>query len=149
MVGQEQDSPGGHFSAAESFKGQLTRLNMWSKILTEDDVNEVMNSCVDSIGDLVAWADFYTGIHGFLKVQISQCGNFSIFLSFRFYVKSTFGMLEVQKVPFLPFSHKKSIDSIEKCFSCFAQCGNFKIFLPLRFYVKSNQIIIMHPKLPF
>ena len=107
MVGQEQDSPGGHFSAAESFKGQLTRLNMWSKILSEDDVNEVMNSCVDSIGDLVAWADFYTGIHGFLKVQISQCGNFSIFLSFRFYVKSTLGMLKGQKVPFLPFSHKK------------------------------------------
>ena len=102
MVGQEQDSPGGHFSAAESFKGQLTRLNMWSKILTEDDVNEVMNSCVDSFGDLVAWADFYTGIHGFLKVQISQCGNFSIFLSFRFYVKSTFENLEVQTLPIWP-----------------------------------------------
>ena len=46
VVGQEQDSPGGHFSAAESFKGQLTRLNMWSRILTEDEVHEVMNSCI-------------------------------------------------------------------------------------------------------
>ena len=109
MVGQEQDSPGGHFSAAESFKGQLTRLNMWSKILSEDDVNEVMNSCVDSIGDLVAWADFYTGIHGFLKVEISQCGNFSIFLSFRFYVKSTLGMLEVQKCLFCHFHIKSQL----------------------------------------
>ena len=27
-----------------------------------------MNSCIDSIGDLVAWADFYTGIHGFVLV---------------------------------------------------------------------------------
>ena len=100
MVGQEQDSPGGHFSAAESFKGQLTRLNMWSKILSEDDVNEVMNSCVDSIGDLVAWADFYTGIHGFLKVQISQCGNFSIFLSIRFYVKSILVIDASQRILF-------------------------------------------------
>ena len=60
----------GHFSAAESFKGQLTRLNLWSRVLSEQEVNEVMNSCIGAIGDLVAWADFYTGIHGFVKVVL-------------------------------------------------------------------------------
>ena len=31
----------------------------------------------------------------------TQCGNFMIFLSIRFYMKSIFGMLEVLKMPFL------------------------------------------------
>ena len=31
----------------------------------------------------------------------AQCGNFRIFLSFRFYVKSIFGTQEVQSLPFL------------------------------------------------
>ena len=34
------------------------------------------------------------------KVQSAQCGNFKIFLSFRFYVKSILENLEVVKVPF-------------------------------------------------
>ena len=33
----------------------------------------------------------------------TQCGNFRIFLSFRFYVKSILESLEVQKLPVLPF----------------------------------------------
>ena len=35
------------------------------------------------------------------KVQIPQFGNFMIFLSLRFYVKSIYGTLEVQNLPFL------------------------------------------------
>ena len=68
VLGQEQDSPGGHFSAAESFRGQLTRFNIWSRFLNESDVNKVMNSCLEQIGDVVAWSDFYPGIHGFVQV---------------------------------------------------------------------------------
>ena len=30
----------------------------------------------------------------------SQCGNFNVFLSVRFYVKSTLGILQVQNLPF-------------------------------------------------
>ena len=33
----------------------------------------------------------------------TQCGSFRIFLSLRFYVKSILDILEVQKLPFLPF----------------------------------------------
>ena len=69
VLGQEQDSPGGHFSAAESFRGQLTRFNIWSRFLTENKVNEVMNSCIEETGDVVSWSDFYPGIHGFVQVN--------------------------------------------------------------------------------
>ena len=34
---------------------------------------------------------------------LTQCGNFRIFLSFRFYVKSILDNAEVLKMPFLPF----------------------------------------------
>ena len=69
VLGQEQDSPGGHFSAAESFRGQLTRFNIWSRFLSENKVNEVMNSCIEETGDVVSWSDFYPGIHGFVQVN--------------------------------------------------------------------------------
>ncbi len=69
VLGQEQDSPGGHFSAAEAFRGQLTRFNMFSTFLSQSQINEVMNSCIEMSGDLVSWSDFYPGIHGFALVK--------------------------------------------------------------------------------
>ena len=38
-----------------------------------------------------------------INVSLSQCGNFRICLLLRFYVKSISRILEVQKMPFLPF----------------------------------------------
>ena len=38
-----------------------------------------------------------------LQVNVAQCGNFRIFLSFRFYVKSTLENLEVLKLPFFAY----------------------------------------------
>ena len=35
-----------------------------------------------------------------MEVSYSQCGNFMILPSLRFYVKSIFGILEVQNLPF-------------------------------------------------
>ena len=74
VLGQEQDAPGGHFSSAESFRGQLTRLNIWPRSLTETEINEAMNSCLQISGDLIAWSDFYPGIHGFIEVtELTPC----------------------------------------------------------------------------
>lgn len=70
VLGQEQDTLGGLFSAAESFRGQLTRLNIWSTFLGQAEINRVMNSCLELTGDLVAWSDFFPGIHGFAQVNV-------------------------------------------------------------------------------
>ena len=56
---------------------------------------------------LLAWT-FGSSSAGYLNgsiiwMKIAQCENFRIFLSLRFYVKSIFGILEVQNRPFLPF----------------------------------------------
>ena len=41
-----------------------------------------------------------TNVIRYLFYQCQQCGNFMILLSLRFYVKSIFGILEVQNLPF-------------------------------------------------
>ena len=38
-----------------------------------------------------------------VRTSISHCGNFNIFVSLRFYVKSILRILEVQKLVFWPF----------------------------------------------
>ena len=40
---------------------------------------------------------------GNIALSVAQCGNFRIFLFFRFYVKSFFENLDCLKMPFLPF----------------------------------------------
>ena len=80
VLGQEQDSPGGHFSAAESFRGKLTQLNIWSRVLNKTEISLAMNSCFSVRGDLVAWPDFYPGIHGFIEVKDFSLNHFDSFL---------------------------------------------------------------------
>ena len=48
------------------------------------------------------WQQFVGGddMSGLKKGQILQCGNFMIFLSLRFYVKSILEILQVQNLPF-------------------------------------------------
>ena len=42
--------------------------------MTESEINEAMNSCLQIQGDLVAWSDFYPGIHGFIEVtELTPC----------------------------------------------------------------------------
>ncbi|XP_053329829.1 adhesion G-protein coupled receptor D2 [Spea bombifrons] len=44
IVGQDQDSFGGTFKKKESFSGNITGLNMWSKVLNNDEIEQV-RSC--------------------------------------------------------------------------------------------------------
>ena len=72
IVGQEQDAPGSKFSALESFRGSLTRLNIWNRILTRVEISEAMNSCNEVTGNVASWADFHNGIHGLIQVKVAE-----------------------------------------------------------------------------
>ena len=64
---------------------------------------------------------------GFFRIfgHFSQCGNFRIFLSFRFFVKSILEKLEVLKLLFLPFSY----DVVKNHFhGVFSQVSEFFVF---------------------
>ena len=68
VLGQEQDERGGGFSAAESFQGQMTRLDMWGHVLTQEEVVRLAASCRPHHGNLLAWPDVQGGLRGQLKV---------------------------------------------------------------------------------
>uniref|UniRef100_H3BHA5 Adhesion G protein-coupled receptor D2 n=1 Tax=Latimeria chalumnae TaxID=7897 RepID=H3BHA5_LATCH len=45
IVGQDQDSLGGSFKEREAFSGNITDLNVWSKVLSEDQIAGVRSCC--------------------------------------------------------------------------------------------------------
>ena len=71
VIGQEQDESGGKFSAAESFHGKITRLDVWSRVFNVEEVMSLKKQCSPYYGDLVAWSDVYNGLRGHIKVIIS------------------------------------------------------------------------------
>ncbi|XP_070563038.1 LOW QUALITY PROTEIN: sushi, von Willebrand factor type A, EGF and pentraxin domain-containing protein 1-like [Ptychodera flava] len=64
IVGQEQDYFGGGFSAPESFVGKLSLLNIWDKVLSKNELFDLMHTCEDYHGTVKAWPDFLAGIQG-------------------------------------------------------------------------------------
>ena len=71
VIGQEQDEAGGKFSAAESFHGKITRMDVWSRVFNVEEVMSLKKQCSPYYGDLVAWSDVYNGLRGHIKVSAS------------------------------------------------------------------------------
>ena len=68
VIGQEQDEPGGRFSAAESFHGRMTRLDVWSRVLDITQIKLIQTQCQSYYGDLLGWPDVQSGLKGHIKV---------------------------------------------------------------------------------
>jgi len=64
VLGQEQDSLGGSFSPEEAFTGDLSQLNVWDKVLSPQDIYNLVRSCHGKQGNVKAWADFREGLQG-------------------------------------------------------------------------------------
>jgi len=64
VIGQEQDSVGGGFNSAETFVGQLTQLNVWSRELSLKDIENLRTSCEKRMGDVIAWTDVHGSVAG-------------------------------------------------------------------------------------
>ncbi len=61
MLGQEQDSVGGDFDADQSFKGMLSNVNVWNKVLLASQIEEMSTSCLLdewNAGNVYKWRDF-------------------------------------------------------------------------------------------
>ena len=64
VVGQEQDTLGGGFSAPESFIGKLTQMNVWGQELPLATIESLRLSCDKQLGDVIAWPDISLGLKG-------------------------------------------------------------------------------------
>ena len=75
MLGQEQDSLGGGLVSGQSFKGMLTNVNVWKRVLTAYEIKLLSRSCkATRAGDVYKWEDFLYGVKGNTVVFIpSPC----------------------------------------------------------------------------
>ncbi len=61
MLGQKQGSVGGGFQAAQSFKGMLSNVNLWNRVLPASQIEEMATSCLLdpwNAGNVYKWRDF-------------------------------------------------------------------------------------------
>ncbi|XP_076439986.1 sushi, von Willebrand factor type A, EGF and pentraxin domain-containing protein 1-like isoform X2 [Babylonia areolata] len=71
VIGQEQDSVGGGFSANEAFVGSLTQFNVWDEELSLNTIESMRVSCQDLHGNVIAWPDVQDSLKGSLSAQPS------------------------------------------------------------------------------
>ena len=61
VLGQEQDSVGGNFDADQSFTGMLSNVNLWNKVLSAAQIEDMSTSCLLdewNAGNVYKWRDF-------------------------------------------------------------------------------------------
>lgn len=64
ILGQEQDTLGGRFDATQSFVGEMSDLQMWSQVLSANDIHSLA-SCGNHLGgDIFTWSDTAVELHG-------------------------------------------------------------------------------------
>ncbi|XP_073493822.1 jeltraxin-like [Phyllobates terribilis] len=56
ILGQEQDSFGGGFSAGQSFVGELCDVNMWNYVLSSKDITAYLSNNYNACGNIYNWA---------------------------------------------------------------------------------------------
>ena len=57
IIGQDQDSIGGGFQTTDSFKGEMTGINMWDRVLSDADISKLAESCSAGEGNVLSMAD--------------------------------------------------------------------------------------------
>ncbi len=74
ILAQEQDELGGKFSALESFRGRMARMNLWNITLGPSTAAALMGSCSDARGSVFSWGDALLGTSAFLRPSpLSAC----------------------------------------------------------------------------
>lgn len=75
MLGQEQDNLGGGLSSGQSLKGMLANVNVWSSVVTANEINVLSKSCkAKKAGNVYKWGDFLYGVKGKTAIVIpSPC----------------------------------------------------------------------------
>ncbi|XP_068220245.1 uncharacterized protein [Palaemon carinicauda] len=67
IIGQEQDSLGGGFQRDQSYSGEITDLNFWSRNLDQDLMKMMANCKYFEEGDALPWSNQSWKIHGDIR----------------------------------------------------------------------------------
>nr|ANM86013.1 serum amyloid P component [Cynoglossus semilaevis] len=69
ILGQEQDSYGGGFDAAQSFVGMISDVHMWDQVLTPTEIKSYMNHRHVTPGNVFNWRSLQYEITGLVLVD--------------------------------------------------------------------------------
>ncbi|CAB1421446.1 unnamed protein product [Pleuronectes platessa] len=73
VLGQDQDQRGEGFNPVESFVGSMSQLNIWDRVLSQQQIKVLASTCpashVSHRGNVLAWPDFLNGVVGRVKVN--------------------------------------------------------------------------------
>ncbi|XP_062321784.1 neuronal pentraxin-1 isoform X2 [Osmerus eperlanus] len=64
ILGQEQDTLGGRFDATQSFVGEMSDVQMWSHVLTAQDIYGLASCGSHLSGDVFTWSEAMVELHG-------------------------------------------------------------------------------------
>ncbi|XP_061771234.1 neuronal pentraxin-1 isoform X2 [Nerophis ophidion] len=74
ILGQEQDTLGGRFDAAQSFVGEMADVQMWSRVLSAAEIHHLASCGGRPTGDVLAWSEAQVELHGgALKHAMEPC----------------------------------------------------------------------------
>uniref|UniRef100_A0A665TXW6 Si:dkey-14o18.2 n=1 Tax=Echeneis naucrates TaxID=173247 RepID=A0A665TXW6_ECHNA len=64
ILGQEQDTMGGRFDVTQSFMGELSDLQFWSRVLTPNEIYSQATCAGHLVGDVMSWSEEAVELHG-------------------------------------------------------------------------------------
>ncbi|XP_028819004.1 neuronal pentraxin-1 [Denticeps clupeoides] len=64
ILGQEQDTLGGRFDATQSFVGEISDLQFWSRVLTPHEIHNQATCTSHLTGDVITWTESVVELHG-------------------------------------------------------------------------------------
>eukprot|EP00064_Thunnus_orientalis_P011914 superscaffoldBa00001770_g11946 len=64
ILGQEQDTMGGRFDVTQSFMGELSDLQFWSRVLTPNEIYSQATCGGHLVGDVMSWSQESLELHG-------------------------------------------------------------------------------------
>ncbi|KAI3358906.1 hypothetical protein L3Q82_015298 [Scortum barcoo] len=74
ILGQEQDTMGGRFDVKQSFMGELSDLQFWSRVLTPNEIYSQATCGGHLVGDVMSWSEESVELHGGLtELSFEPC----------------------------------------------------------------------------
>ena len=73
ILGQDQDSVGGGFQTSDSFIGEMTDVNIWDYVITDQEITRMSRSCLTGVGNVYQWRDFKAHLKGSVQIIKPSC----------------------------------------------------------------------------
>ncbi|KAK5873346.1 hypothetical protein PBY51_018394 [Eleginops maclovinus] len=64
ILGQEQDTLGGHFDASQALVGELSQFNLWDRVLKPAEVAALSECSSSALGNIAPWTDLDVDVYG-------------------------------------------------------------------------------------